>query len=272
MPDFIPRDKLTSLEGRNAVVTGSATGIGEAIALRLAEAGAAVLIADIDEKAAAVTAVNFIEKGFCARSTGCDVSNEDSVRNMIGYAADCLGGVDILVNNAGIYPRKALEETTAADFEKVLGINLTGTFLCSRYAAEVMKKAGRPGCIINMASIEALHPASTGMHAYDSSKAGVVMLTKSLARELGRYDIRVNVIAPGGIVTQAVHTSVSPENATTESPAAARKELKAFMSRIVLGCMGKPDDIARTALFLASDMSAYITGQLIVVDGGYLIS
>ncbi len=272
MPDYTPIQELTSLKGKTAVVTGGAAGIGHAIALRLMEAGAAVFLADIDEREAAVAAVNFIEMGFCARSGYCDVANEESVKSMVRCAADVLGGIDILVNNAGIYPRKALEETTAADFTKVLDVNLTGTFLCTRYVSDVMKAAGKPGCIINLASIEALHPSSTGMSAYDASKAGVVMLTKSLAKELGKYDIRVNVIAPGAILTQAITSGVSPENRTTESPAEARRELKRFMSRMLLGRLGDADDIARVALFLASDMASYITGQIIVVDGGYLIS
>jgi NAD(P)-dependent dehydrogenase (short-subunit alcohol dehydrogenase family) len=123
------------------------------------------------------------------------------------------------------------------------------------------------GCIINIASIEALHPSSPGMSAYDASKGGVLMLTKSLARELGKYDIRVNAIAPGAIKTRGVLSQTSPLGGRSQL-----RELKAFLSRIVLGRMGDVDDIARVALFLASGLADYVTGDLIVVDGGYLVS
>ena len=142
--------------------------------------------------------------------------------------------------------------------------------MCSRYASEEMIKQKQGGCIINIASIEALHPSATGMSAYDASKGGVLMLTKSLARELGGHGIRVNAIAPGAIMTRAIlsHVSSNPE----EQQKAGMKELKAFMSRMALGRMGDPDDVARVVLFLVSDLASYITGEMIVVDGGYLIS
>lgn len=272
MPDFIPIAELTSLKGKGAIVTGGARGIGFGIASRLAEAGAAVLIADIEADSAAKAAAELGKQGFTAHAAGCDVSNETSVKNMVAAAENKLGNIDVLVNNAGIYPRKPLEEMTAQDFEKVTAINLTGTFLCSRYASQAMKEKGRHGCIINIASIEALHPSATGMTAYDASKGGVLMLTRSLARELGPHDIRVNAIAPGAILTRGVFSSVETESASPEERKAQMKELKAFMSRMALGRMGDADDIARVALFLASEMAAYITGEMIVADGGYLIS
>jgi len=262
--------ELLDLKAKSAVVTGGAEGIGAAIAHRLAEAGAAVLIADINAAAAEKTAAAIRTAGYRASSCACDVSREEDVKNMVAAAVEQTRSIDIVVNNAGIYPRKPLLEMTGEDFERVVDINLLGTFLCSRYAAARMIEGRRGGCIINIASIEAVHPSSTGMAAYDASKAGVVMLTKSLARELGRDGIRVNAIAPGAILTRAVASHVG--NQTVEEGKKQMKELKAFMARMALGRMGDADDIARVVLFLASELADYITGELIVVDGGYLIS
>ncbi|MFC2014152.1 SDR family NAD(P)-dependent oxidoreductase [Chloroflexota bacterium] len=268
--DNVPIKELMSLTAKCAVVTGGAKGIGLSISVRLAEAGARVLIVDMDADAAEEASNEIIEHGYQASFTRCDVSNEDEVKRMIDIVVKQMGGVDILVNNAGIYPRKPLVEMTGKDFERVLSVNLFGTFLCSRYACKEMIRRRRDGCIINIASIEAVHPSSTGMSAYDASKGGVLMLTKSMARELGPHGIRVNAIAPGAILTREVL-----QNTGTYSQDGARaqlKELKAFMSRMALGRMGKADDIARVALFLASELASYITGDLIVVDGGYLVS
>lgn len=266
----IPLKDLISLAGKNAIVTGGATGIGHSIARRLAEAGASIIIADTDTEAAAKSSQIIKDKGYQAIFIECDVIREEDVKNMVSSAVTQMGSVDILVNNAGIYPRKPLVEMTDDDFNKVIAVNLLGTFLCSRYAGLEMIKNQRGGCIINIASIEALHPSSTGMSAYDASKGGVLMLTKSLARELGPHDIRVNAIAPGAILTRAIRSHIG--TTTGEEQRAQLKELKAFMSRMALGRMGDADDIARVALFLASELASYITGDLIVVDGGYLIS
>jgi NAD(P)-dependent dehydrogenase (short-subunit alcohol dehydrogenase family) len=226
-----------------------------------------VLIADLDAGQAEKAVVELGSRGYDAMFIECDVAEEQGVKKMISEAVRILGGIDILVNNAGIYPRKSLEEMTGKDFEKVISVNLTGMFRCSRYAVTEMIKRQQGGCIINIASIEAVHPSSTGMTAYDASKGGVLMLTKSLAREVGVHGIRVNAIAPGSIKTRGVFSQLG-------GPAdrAQLKELKSFLSRIALGRMGDADDIARVALFLASELSGYITGDLIVVDGGYLVS
>ena len=159
---------------------------------------------------------------------------------------------------------------TGDDFRQVLDVNLTGAFLCARYAAESMAGRKRGGCIINIASIEALHPSSTGMSAYDASKAGVVMLTRSLARELGPHGIRVNVVAPGGILTRAMTSQLGDTGEAGQK--AQLRELKDFMKRMALGRMGEADDIARVVLFLASGLADYVTGDLVTVDGGYLVS
>lgn len=262
----IPLKELINLAGKGAIVTGGAMGIGLAISRRLAEAGATVLIADINDKEAQKASDELKSYGYSAQFLKCDVTQEEDVKDMVTSAARKLGSIDILVNNAGVYPRKPLDEMTGEDFKRVISVNLMGTFLCSRYAVrEMMEKRG--GCIINIASIEAVHSSSTGMSAYDASKGGVLMLTKSMARELGSHGIRVNAIAPGSIKTRGVlsQIGVSPEKSQL-------KEFKSFISRIALGRMGDADDVARVALFLASDLAGYITGDLIVVDGGYLVS
>jgi 2-deoxy-D-gluconate 3-dehydrogenase len=263
-------NELIRLDNRNAVVTGGATGIGTVIARRIAEAGARVLIVDLDKEEVEKTARDIGARGYQVTPSHCDVSQEEQVKSVISYAVKEMGSIHILVNNAGIYPRKQLAEMTGNDFNNVIAVNLLGTFLCSRYASAEMIRQKQGGCIINIASIEAVHPSSTGMTAYDASKGGVLMLTKSLARELGPHGIRVNAIAPGAILTRAVMSHVSDQ--TDEAKKTGLKELKSFMARMALGRMGDADDVARVALFLASELASYITGDMIVVDGGYLIS
>jgi 2-deoxy-D-gluconate 3-dehydrogenase len=265
-----PISDLIKLTGKLAVITGGAMGIGLGIACRLAEAGATVLLADMNAESAAKASAELNDQEYKALSVKCDVSKENDVRNMFSTAVREMGGIDILVNNAGIYPRRPLIEMTGEEFEKVTSVNITGTFLCSKYAAAMMLEQKRGGCIINIASIEALHPSNTGMAAYDSSKGGVLMLTKSMARELGMHGIRVNAIAPGAIMTKGVTSQVG-KNAQGQGQGSL-KDLKAFMARMALGRMGDADDIARVALFLASDLASYVTGDLIVADGGYLVS
>ncbi len=246
-------------------------GIGFAISSRLAEAGASVLIADMAAGEAGEAARNLRALGYRAECFLCDVSKEDDVRKMVSTCVERMGGVDILVNNAGVYPRKLLGAMEGKDFDEVIAVNLRGTFLCSRYAGIEMVRRRGGGCIINIASIEAVHPSASGMSAYDASKGGVWALTKSLARELGQYGIRVNAIAPGAVRTRGVFSQLG-KSGSAEEEKAQLKELKSFMSRMVLGRMGDADEVARVALFLASDLSSYVTGEMIVVDGGYLVS
>jgi 2-dehydro-3-deoxy-D-gluconate 5-dehydrogenase len=267
MPGNIPLQELINLTGKCAVVTGGAMGIGLAISRRLCEAGARVLLADLNESEGQNASKSLNSLGYDTSYAKCDVADENGVKSMIAGTVNTLGKIDILVNNAGIYPRKSLAEMTGKDFEQVISINLLGTFLCSRYAIPEMIKQQAGGSIINIASIEAVHPSSSGMSAYDASKGGVLMLTKSLAHEVGSQGIRVNAIAPGSIKTRGVLSKTM-----SSGDRAQFKEFKSFLSRIALDRMGDPDEIARVALFLASDLSSYITGELIVVDGGYLIS
>jgi 2-dehydro-3-deoxy-D-gluconate 5-dehydrogenase len=269
--NIIPATDLIKLTGKTAIVTGGAQGIGYAIAGRFSEAGANVFIVDINPDKAKEASNRLTGSGYKATATECDVTDETQVKKMTAKVAETAGSIDILVNNAGIFPRILLEKMTAADFNQVTNVNLTGVFLCSREASKYMIKQGKGGCIINISSIDGLHPsAHKGMLAYDTSKGGVWMMTKTLAHEMGIHDIRVNAIAPGGIVTEGVLSRLS--NNDEEATKQEKANFKSFMGRMILGRMGRPDEIGRVALFLACDLSSYITGTLIVVDGGYLIS
>jgi 2-deoxy-D-gluconate 3-dehydrogenase len=265
--DYPAAQELIKLAGKGAIVTGGAAGIGYAIAHRLAEVGARVLIVDVDEEKAIQASKELKSHGYWAESLACDVSQEKAVENMVEKAVDMLGSIDILVNNAGIYPRIPLAEMTEKSFNDVISVNLKGTLLCSRVTSQKMVEQGWGGCIINIASIEAIHSSGDGMTAYAASKGAVLSLTRSLAHELGKHDIRVNAIAPGSIRTEGIR-SVFSGSAGRESKA----QLKAFMSRMLLGRMGEADEIGRVALFLASNMASYVTGSMIVVDGGYLVT
>lgn len=257
---------LLNLSGKVAIVTGGAKGIGYGIAYRLAEAGAKVLIADMDEETGQKTAKELTDKGWVAETFKVDVSDEKNVKAMIAACKDVFGSVDILVNNAGIFPPAPVAQMTQEQFERVMHVNLRSVFLTTKYAAEVMKeKAG--GRIINITSIDALHPSMVGLAHYDASKHGMWGFTKNSALELAEHNIWVNAIAPGGIATPGV--AAMSQGASAEQMAASTK---AFMAKIPMHRMGEPDEIGMVALFLASDMSSYMTGSQIVVDGGALLS
>ncbi len=263
----IPLSNLINLDGKRAIVTGGAMGIGFAISCRLAEAGATVIVADTNAEAAQKTIEELKSYGYKAHFIECDVSREEEVQDMVDFTVKEIGSIDILVNNAGIYPFMPLTQMTGDDFTQVISVNLTGAFLCSREVSRRMIEQKQGGCIINIASIDSVHPSSKGLTAYDASKGGILMLTKSMALELGQHDIRVNDIAPGGILTEGLRSLLS--GLSIEQ---GKAQLKAFMTRMCLGRMGRSDDIGRVVLFLASDLAGYMTGSFIVVDGGYLLS
>jgi 2-dehydro-3-deoxy-D-gluconate 5-dehydrogenase len=264
-----PLIELLSLSGKTAIVTGGAKGIGKGIAYRLAEAGAQVLIADTDEAAAQQAAQEFVAKGWKVAAVKADVSSETDVVAMVGTCKQQFGGVDVLVNNAGIYPSKPVMEMTEEEFEKVMHVNLRSCFLTTKHAAEAMRERGG-GRIINVTSIDALHPSMVGLAHYDASKHGMWGFTKNSALELSQYKIWVNAIAPGGINTPGVQ---SMQGAGPQADSEAmKKQVEAFMANIPMHRMGEPDEIGTVALFLASDMASYITGSQIVVDGGALLS
>ena len=259
-----PIGELISLAGKKALVTGGARGIGLAIAYRLAEAGAAVTIADLNEEKGREAVQDLSACGFQASFLTCDVSREEDVAKTVNSAAAGMGGLNILVNNAGIFPYTPIMQMQADEIDGVLGVNVKGMLLFIREAARLMIHRKCSGCIINIASIDSVHPSHRGMSLYDASKGAVLTLTKSLARELGPENIRVNAIAPGGILTEGALTQ--------KGEMFDRAGLRGFMSRITLGRMGSADDIGRVALFLASDLASYMTGSMILVDGGYLLS
>jgi 2-dehydro-3-deoxy-D-gluconate 5-dehydrogenase len=259
-------DDLLNLNGKAAIVTGGAKGIGYGISYRLAEAGAKVLIVDMDDAAAHQTAQELTDKGYKVSPYVGDVSDETSVKGIVEYCRENFGSVDILVNNAGIYPPVPVSQMTEEQFGKVLKVNLHSVFLMTKYAAEVMKNQGG-GKIINITSIDALHPSMVGLAHYDASKHGAWGFTKNSALELAEHKIWVNAIAPGGIATPGV--AAMSQGASAEQMEASTK---AFMAKIPMHRMGEADEIGMVALFLASDMSSYMTGSQILVDGGALLS
>ena len=250
---------LIDLSGRTAIVTGGAMGIGRGIVARLAEAGADLVVADLDLAAAAGVAADLnVARSGSAVAVAADVSDPADVERMVGTAVDTFGAVDILVNNAGIYPSRTLAELDLETFHHVIDVNLTGLFLCTKAAAAQMVAQGRGGRIVNITSIDALHPSMVGLAPYDASKHGAWGFTKNVALELAPQGIWVNAIAPGGIRTPGTGD-------------ADEETLSAFAAQIPMGRLGDPDEIGRAALFLASDLCSYMTGAQLVVDGGRLL-
>jgi 2-deoxy-D-gluconate 3-dehydrogenase len=254
-----------SLSGKTAIVTGGAMGIGLGIVSRLAEAGASVIIADVNEEAGDAAVKSLSEKGYTTAFIKTDVASERDVKAAADFAVKTYGSIDILVNNAGIYPIIPVMSMAVADFEKVLAVNLRSVFLFTKAAAEVMIRQGRGGRIINVTSVDALHPSSVGLAVYDASKHGLWGFTKNTALELAPHNIQVNALAPGGIATPGTGAGKPP---TPEMDLI----LKKFAEKIPMKRMGEADDIGKVALFLASDLASYMTGTQVVVDGGVLLS
>jgi 2-deoxy-D-gluconate 3-dehydrogenase len=227
------------------------------------------VLTDINLEAAQTTAQLIGERGKRGSKAVAVLANASSVadaRTVMAEAVQQFGRLDILVNNAGIYPFTPAMQLTEEQWDGVLSINLKGAFFYAQAAAQFMMAAGT-GCIVNIASIDGLHPTGYLAH-YDASKGGLIMLTKSLAKELGPAGITVNAIAPGAINTPGASAGTAAQPATE----AQAETAKAFMARIPLGRTGQPDDIATAVLFLTSRAASYMTGGLIIVDGGYLLS
>ncbi len=260
-----PLSALFDLSKKVAIVTGGGKGIGFGIANRLAEAGAAVVIADSDTVGADKAAAELRAKGFRASAIGADVSSAADASRIVEAAIAAFGGVDILVNNAGIYPSIPLMQMQESDFEKIIAVNLKGAYLCTKAAAAQMISQGRGGSIINITSIDAVHPSMVGLATYDATKHGLWGFTKNVALELAPHKISVNAIAPGAIDTPGT-------GAGTPAHAQALEAMKPFIDKIPMHRLGEPDDIGKVALFLASGLSSYMTGAQIVVDGGVLLS
>lgn len=254
---------LVSLKGRSAVITGAAWGLGKATARRLAEAGASVLIGDIDAESAAKTAAEIAQAtGSRVISTYSDAGDSTSVLGLVDTAVRELGSIDIWVNNAGLPSSVPLFDLTEEEFDKVVSITLKGTFVGARAAAKYMANNDRGGVIVNVASLAGLLGISPGQAAYVAAKHGVVGLTKQMAIELGKHNIRVMGIAPGVCLTEstAFLADLPPE------------QLKAInipgIDTSRLGRVGEADDVARVILFCVSDMAMFMTGSTLPVDGG----
>ncbi len=259
-----------SLTGRHAIVTGAAMGIGFAIARRFLEAGADVLLVDLDQAALREAAERLAGADGKVETLVLDVADDDAGERMVARCVAAFGSLDILVNNAGIFPQAPVLAMSAQLLDRVLRVNLRGLVLASRAAGRQLVTQGRGGAIVNIASVDALHPSMVGLAAYDASKGGVWMFTRSLALELAPHGVRVNAIAPGGVRTEGTSRPLEGSGMTAEQ--AARVQAEFVRAKVPLGRMGDPDDIATTAVFLASAASAYMTGALLVVDGGMLLT
>lgn len=244
------------LSGKVAIITGAANGLGLAAAEIFAREGASVAIADYNEQQGTARARELVEKGHRVAFFQVNVADQDSVNLMVKNVIDTFGKIDILVNNAGITKDAMLKKMTLENFQRVIDVNLTGVFLCTHAVIPTMTEQGS-GKIINTSSVSGVY-GNIGQTNYAAAKAGVVGMTKTWAKELGRKGINVNAVAPGFIET----------NMTAAVPEKILEQLKAT---IPLGHLGKPEDIANAYLYLASDEAKYVNGTVLHVDGGIMM-
>lgn len=254
------RLKDISLAGKVAIVTGGSQGIGRAISVALAECGAKIVVADLNQDAAQHLAEGFSAKDIASLAVRVDVTDAAQVDGMVRQTLDCFGTIDVLVNNAGgasgaDFRIGRVLNITESDWDKTIAVNLKSTFLCSRAAGRVMWEKGA-GSIINMASITASIPWA-GMPAYSAAKAGIVSLTRSMALELAPR-VRVNALAPGLVETPRTLKNRRPE------------QLDQLLSNVPLGRMGQPEEISDIALYLASDVADWMTGNIVDCNGGQI--
>lgn len=248
---------LKRFEEKVAIVTGAANGIGCAIAKRLAAENARVVVADIDDRAVAETVRVIAAAGGDAVACFTDVSDRQSVQNLVDTAVKAFGRLDIMVANAAVFDRAPFLEMEDQLFERVLKINLHGTFYCGQLAARQMVKQGGGGRIVNLASNSGIF-GGRGRAAYGASKSGIINLTQTMAIELAEHDILVNAVAPGATKTRAVGDAVQPS--------------ETVRARAPLARFGTPEEIAAVAAFLASDECSFTTGHVYAADGGFTVA
>lgn len=248
------------LDGKVAIVTGAASGIGRATAILFAAQGASVVVADRDEDGAQHVADVIRRCGGLAVPVGVDVASPDEVEGMVQTAESTFGRLDVIVNNAGIEGKQGpTADCTLENWDTVIGINLRGVFLGMKYAIPALLRAGG-GAVINMASVAGM-VGFAGIPAYCASKGGVIQLTKAAALEYGKQGIRVNAICPGVIHTPMIDRFTG---------GAGEAGLQAMEAMEPIGRLGKPEEVAQMSLFLASDESAFCTGAPFLVDGGFV--
>ncbi len=248
------------LKGKVAIITGARRGMGKSHAKTFAKSGAKVVVADISLEECQQVVDEIKKEGGEAIAVKCDVTKKEDIDNMVKAAVGKWGKVDILVNNAGICQFKPFLELTEEEWDRTININLRGYFLCAQACAKEMAKQ-KSGVIVNVASV-AMGQVGVGMPAlahYCASKGGIVAMTEALALELAPFNIRVNAISPGAIDTPM-----------TEASKVDPKMMEATLARIPLRRMGKPEEVSNLVLFLASDESSYVTGSVVVIDGGWL--
>jgi 3-oxoacyl-[acyl-carrier protein] reductase len=245
------------LKDRVAIVTGGARGIGKAIALTFLREGAKVAVIDSDKERLEILKKEIDPKNKGVMVIPCDITKSSEVNGMVNQVRKEFGRIDVLVNNAGIIRRGTIETVTEEDWDRVIEVNLKGTFNCSKAVVETMKKQGY-GKIVNVSSIAGKMGDITSAPGYGPSKAGMDALTKTLARQLAQYGINVNSVAP-----HAIETEMSAQWSEER-----RKEI---IASIPLGRLGKPEDVANAVLFLASDEASFITGEILDVNGGALM-
>ncbi|GAB11348.1 3-oxoacyl-[acyl-carrier-protein] reductase [Gordonia araii NBRC 100433] len=239
------------LAGKTAVITGGAQGIGLAIAKRFVDEGANVVLGDMNDDAVAAAAAGI--GGDVAIGVGCDVTSSDDIAKLLKASVDRFGTLDVMVNNAGITRDATMRKMTEEQFDQVMNVHLKGTWLGTKLAAEIMREQGS-GAIVNMSSISG-KVGNFGQTNYSAAKAGIVALSKAAAKEVAAKGIRINAIQPGLIRTPM--TEAMPEQAWESK-----------MAEIPMGRAGEPDEIAKVAVFLASDLSSYMTGTVLEVTGG----
>ncbi len=262
---------MQTLKNKIILITGASSGIGEACSKQFAALGARLIItARRTERIKKLAVVLEKKHQVEVLPIQLDVQDKEQVAKAICELPTNWQTINILVNNAGIFPSIPISQMTSENFDHVIATNLKSVFLCTKKVSEKMIAQGKGGKIINITSIDALHPSTIGLAHYDASKHGVWGFTKNSALELAQHKIWVNAIAPGGIATPGV--AELQKDTPVPNGVDMSKMLEAFLAKIPAKRMGEPDDIAKVALFLASEMSSYMTGSQIVVDGGVLLS